>query len=132
MNRFTNCTPSGSVASEICTASPLSRRALLLAAVGCVPALAGAQGREFPQRPIRLALGFPPGGATDNSARLGGQKMGEGLVLAIGVEDRPGASGNIAAEAVARSAPDGYTLFYTTSTIHGINPNVFAKLPYDP
>ncbi|WP_265659504.1 Bug family tripartite tricarboxylate transporter substrate binding protein [Verminephrobacter eiseniae] len=132
MNRFTNCAPSSSVASEICTASPLSRRALLLAAVGCVPALAGAQGREFPQRPIRLVLGFPPGGATDNSARLVAQKMAEGLGQPIVVENRPGASGNIAAEAVARSAPDGYTLFYTTSTIHGINPNVFAKLPYDP
>jgi tripartite-type tricarboxylate transporter receptor subunit TctC len=58
--------------------------------------------------------------------------MAEGLGQPIVVENRPGASGNIAAEAVARSSPDGYTLFYTTSTIHGINPNVFARLPYDP
>src|SRR6218665_3467418 len=121
MNRFTNCAPSSSVASEICTASPLSRRALLLAAVGCVPALAGAQGREFPQRPIRLVLGFPPGGAPDNSARLVAQKMAEGLGQPLVVQKRPGASGNIAPGAAPRRAPDGYTLFYTTSTIHGIN-----------
>src|SRR6218665_1258664 len=132
MNRFTNCTPSGSVASEICTASPLSRRALLLAAVGCAPDLAGAQGREFPQRPIRLVVGFPPGGATDNSARLVAQKKAEGLGQPSGVESRRGAEGNKAGEAVAGSASDGSTLFYTTTTIHGINPNVFAKLPYDP
>src|SRR6218665_4079954 len=107
MNRCTNVAPTCSAACEICTSSPLSRRALLLAAVGCVPARAGAQGREFPQRPIRLLLGFPPGGATDNSARLVAQKMAEGLGQPIVVENRPGASGNIAAEAVARSAPDG-------------------------
>lgn len=132
MNRFTtNATPAPDAPGP-CMVSQLSRRSLLLAAAGCVPVLAGAQGREFPQRPIRLVLGFPPGGATDNSARLVAQKMAEGLGQPIVVENRPGASGNIAAEAVARSAPDGYTLFYTTSTIHGINPNVFARLPYDP
>lgn len=91
-----------------------------------------AQQRAYPQKPVRLILGFPPGGATDNSARLVAAKMADFLHQPIVVENRPGASGNIAAEAVARSAPDGYTLFYTTSTIHGINPNVYAKLPYDP
>ena len=112
--------------------APMSRRALLLAAACGLPGLAGAQASGYPQRPVRLVLGFPPGGATDNSARVVAQKMAEFLRQPIVVENKPGASGNIAAEAVARSAPDGYTLFYTTSTIHGINPNVFAKLPYDP
>ena len=132
MNRFTKNTPPSLNGSGICAASQLSRRVVLLAALGSVPTLAVARESEFPQRPIRLVLGFPPGGATDNSARLVAQKMAEVLGQPIVVENRPGASGNIAAEAVARSSPDGYTLFYTTSTIHGINPNVFAKLPYDP
>ncbi|WP_399678555.1 Bug family tripartite tricarboxylate transporter substrate binding protein [Xenophilus sp.] len=135
MNRFTTsdipqC--SGDAAQGREGAPVLSRRSLLMASLGTLPALALAQAGGFPQRPVRLVLGFPPGGATDNSARLVAQKMAEILGQPIVVENRPGASGNIAAEAVARSAPDGYTLFYTTSTIHGINPNVFAKLPYDP
>lgn len=132
MNRFTIPDPLGPTRSNRGAASQLSRRSLLAAALGAVPAFAWAQGGDYPQRPIRLVLGFPPGGATDNSARLVAQKMADVLRQPIVVENRPGASGNIAAEAVARSAPDGYTLFYTTSTIHGINPNVFAKLPYDP
>ena len=132
MNRFTTMALPNLSGSDHSAASQLSRRSLLLAALGSVPAMALARESEFPQRPIRLVLGFPPGGATDNSARLVAQKMTEFLGQPIVVENRPGASGNIAAEAVARSAPDGYTLFYTTSTIHGINPNVFAKLPYDP
>ena len=134
MNRFTTHGPRGTddLGFGVCAAAQLSRRSLLLAALGSMPALAAAREGEFPQRPVRLVLGFPPGGATDNSARLVAQKMAEGLGQPIVVENRPGASGNIAAEFVARSVPDGYTLFYTTSTIHGINPNVFAKLPYDP
>lgn len=132
MNRFTIRSLTGLDERGLCAVPQLRRRLLLLAALGAVPALAVARGSEFPQRPIRLVLGFPPGGATDNSARLVAQKMAGVLGQPIVVENRPGASGNIAAEAVARSVPDGYTLFYTTSTIHGINPNVFAKLPYDP
>lgn len=111
------------------------RRRLLVAGLAGVaasmsrPAFADA---GYPTRPVRLVLGFPPGGATDNGARLIAQKMADILGQPIVVENRPGASGKIAAEHVARSAPDGYTLFYTTSTIHGINPNVYASLPYDP
>ena len=131
MNRFTKET-SGPVDRVLCSSQRISRRSLLLAAMASVPATALAQAEEYPRRPIRLILGFPPGGATDNSARLMAQKMADVLKQPIVVDNRPGASGNIAADLVARSAPDGYTLFYTTSTIHGINPNVFAKLPYDP
>ncbi|GAB3761990.1 tripartite tricarboxylate transporter substrate binding protein [Ramlibacter monticola] len=127
MNRFTD--PKESERSV--AGSPLTRRSLLGAALGVVPAFGWAAG-AYPQRPIRLVLGFPPGGATDISARMIAQKMAEILQQPIVVDNRPGASGNIAANAVAHSAPDGYTLFYTTSTVHGINPNVFAKLPYDP
>lgn len=112
------------------------RRQLLVAGLAGVAAAglgrAAFADAGYPSRPIRLVLGFPPGGATDNGARLIAQKMAEFLGQPIVVENRPGASGKIAAEHVARSAPDGYTLFYTTSTIHGINPNVYASLPYDP
>ena len=114
------------------TRAGISRRSLLLAGLGSIPLIATARETRFPQRPMRLILGFPPGGATDNSSRLIAQKMAPVLQQPIIVENRPGASGSIAAAAVARSAPDGYTLFYTTSTISGINPNVYAKLPYDP
>uniref|UniRef100_UPI003F499559 Bug family tripartite tricarboxylate transporter substrate binding protein n=1 Tax=Cupriavidus yeoncheonensis TaxID=1462994 RepID=UPI003F499559 len=86
----------------------------------------------WPTRPIRLVVGFPPGGSTDVSARLLAVKMGKILGQPIVVENRAGASGIIAAEMVARSPADGYTLMYTTSTVHGINPNVFARLQYDP
>ncbi|HRO59629.1 MAG TPA: tripartite tricarboxylate transporter substrate binding protein [Burkholderiaceae bacterium] len=112
-----------------------ARRGLLKASIGAVllgAALPSFAQAAYPERPIRLVLGFPPGGATDNSARLLAQKMGQLLGQPIVVENKPGASGSIAAEHVARSAPDGYTIFYTTSTVHGINPNVYAKLPYDP
>lgn len=114
----------------------IARRGLLTGlttlALGSIGASAAAQPAGYPQRPLRLVLGFPPGGATDQSARMVALKMAEFLGQPIVVENRPGASGNIAAEHVARSAPDGYTLFYTTSTVHGINPNVYARLPYDP
>lgn len=127
------------VSAPTSSGTRLSRRLLLRSASGVGMALtfpmmrcAQAQEAPYPQRPIRLILGFPPGGATDNSARLVAAKMAESLRQPIVVENRPGASGNIAADAVARSPADGYTLFYTTSTIHGINPNVYAKLPYDP
>ncbi len=110
-----------------------SRRGLLLGtALGLLGSGAAAQPASYPQRPLRLVLGFPPGGATDHSARMVALKMAELVGQPIVVENRPGASGNIAAEHVARSAPDGYTLLYTTSTVHAINPNVHTKLPYDP
>jgi tripartite-type tricarboxylate transporter receptor subunit TctC len=112
-------------------ASSLNRRTLLAALLGSAFATARAE-EVYPARPIRLILGFAPGGSTDLSARLLGMKMATILGQPVVVENHAGASGNIAASMVARSAPDGYTLMYTTSTIHGINPNVFAHLPYDP
>jgi len=110
-----------------------ARRHLLVAGgVALLSTSIWARAASYPERPIRLVLGFPPGGATDNSARLVAMKMAEFLGQSIVIDNRPGASGIIAAEHVALSPPDGYTLFYTTSTIHGINPSVHARLPYDP
>ncbi|MBS74932.1 MULTISPECIES: Bug family tripartite tricarboxylate transporter substrate binding protein [unclassified Variovorax] len=110
-----------------------SRRGALLALLAAaLPLPASAQADSFPTRPIKLVAGFTPGGATDITARLLANQMGRILGQPVVVENKPGASGNIGAEFVARAPADGYTIMYTTSTVHGINPNLFARLPYDP
>lgn len=87
---------------------------------------------SYPQRPIRLVVPVPPGGASDFTARIMGQKMTEILGQNIVVENRPGAAGTIACDLVAQSTPDGYTLVFSSSTTHGIAPSVYKRLPYDP
>ncbi len=82
-------------------------------------------------RPIRLLVGAPPGGTTDTLARLLGQELSEDLGRPVVVENRPGAGGNIAADLVARSAPDGSTLLMSF-TSHTINASLYKKLPFDP
>ena len=101
------------------------------AAFGLVPQAATAQG-AYPNRPVKIIIGFGPGSGTDILARM----LAEELRVALGqpfiVDNRPGASAQIAATAVARSAPDGYTLFLTSNSSHSVNPHLFKKLPYDP
>src|SRR5262249_42970083 len=80
-------------------------------ALSAVSDVAGAQ--SYPARPVRIIAGFPPSGFTDTTARLIGQWLSERLGQQFFIENRPGASGNIAAEAVVRSPPDGYTLLVT-------------------
>jgi len=92
---------------------------------------AAAQAQNWPERPIRLLVGFPPGGSTDLAARALGERLSATLGQPIVVENKPGASGNIAAEQVARSAPDGYTLFMA-ATSFATAPAFFDKLPWDP
>ncbi len=87
---------------------------------------------SYPQRPIRLVVPVPPGGASDFTARIMGQKMTEILGQNIVVENRPGAAGTIACDLVAQSTPAGYTLVFSSSTTHGIAPSVYKRLPYDP
>ena len=94
-----------------------------------VLAATSAWAQPYPAKPVRLVVGFAPGGGTDIIARLLAQKLGERWNQAIVVENKLGASGNIAAEAVARSAPDGYTLLMTFSS-HASNAAV-SKLPFD-
>ncbi len=86
----------------------------------------------FPAKAIRIVVPFPPGGVTDRLARMVAQKMQEGWGQPVVAENRPGASGMIAAEAVAKSAPDGYTLMMGHIGTHAINVSLFSKLPYDP
>jgi len=86
----------------------------------------------FPSRPIRLLVSIPPGGAPDISARLIAHHLQESLGWSVVVENRPGANGNIAAEALAKSPPDGYTLLLHADSGITINPHVYAKLGFDP
>ena len=93
---------------------------------------ARAQSAWAPERPLRLLVGFAAGGSTDVTARLVAQALGERLGQPVVVENRPGAGGNIAAEAAARSAPDGHTLLMGTAGIAAANPALYRSLPFDP
>ncbi|RZI96805.1 MAG: tripartite tricarboxylate transporter substrate binding protein [Variovorax sp.] len=96
-----------------------------------MPRLGAAQ-QDYPSRPIKIVLGFPPGGSTDLSARRVAEQLSRQMGQPFVVENRPGASGNIGAAYVARSAPDGYTLLYGTNTTHAMNVTLYPKLEYDP
>jgi tripartite-type tricarboxylate transporter receptor subunit TctC len=98
--------------------------ALLCAAGG-----AGAQG--YPAKPIRIVVGFPPGGGNDIIARLVGAKMQEAWGQPVVIDNKPGANSIIAAEFVAKSAPDGYTLLVNATGGMSVNPVLYSKLPYD-
>ena len=101
---------------------------LLLLSLG----LAGSAQAQYPNKPIRLIVPFAAGSATDSIARVVAQSLIERLGQPVIVDPKPGASGQIAAEFVAKSAADGYTLFMTTNTSHSANPAMFKKLSYDP
>jgi tripartite-type tricarboxylate transporter receptor subunit TctC len=87
---------------------------------------------DYPTKPIKLIVPFPPGGGTDIMSRVVGQKLGDMNKWTIVVDNRPGAGGNIGVEATARSAPDGYTLVMGQTSNLAINPSLFKALPYDP
>ena len=108
----------------------IATRAGWLFAVALAVHAASALAQPYPSRPIRLVVGFTPGGGTDIVARLIASKLPEVLGQPVVVENRPGAATNIANELVARSAPDGYTLLVCTSVV-AINMALYKKLPYD-
>jgi tripartite-type tricarboxylate transporter receptor subunit TctC len=87
---------------------------------------------DYPDRSIRLLVPIPPGGAPDIAARLLGQYLSDALGQPFVIENRTGANGNIAADAVAKATPDGYTLLLGADSGIVINPHVYAKLPFDP
>jgi tripartite-type tricarboxylate transporter receptor subunit TctC len=90
-----------------------------------------AHAAGFPSEPITLVVPYSPGGGTDIMARLVGQELSKDLGVSVVVDNRPGASGNIGTNLVARGKPDGHTLLFTSSG-HAINPSLFKKLPFDP
>jgi tripartite-type tricarboxylate transporter receptor subunit TctC len=87
---------------------------------------------QYPDKPIRLIVPFPPGGAAELGARIFSVPLGQGLGQPIVIETRPGADGAIAADAVMKSAPDGYTLFYATNTAFNWVPAIRKNPPYNP
>jgi tripartite-type tricarboxylate transporter receptor subunit TctC len=103
--------------------------ALLAIAIASV---AAAQAQQFPTKPIRIVVPFPPGGFSDVFSRIIGKNMNDSWGQQVVVDNRPGAGGNIGADIVAKSPPDGYTLCMGTIGTHAINATLFSKLPYDP
>ena len=108
---------------------PITRIAALLLALA--PAIASAQS-DYPNRPVKLVVGFAPGGSTDIVARIVAQKLGERLGQTVVVENKAGAGGTIGADMTAKAPPDGYTLTLGTTSTHAIAAGAYSKLPYDP
>jgi len=92
----------------------------------------GALAQAFPVKPIRLVVAFAPGGATDTFSRVTAAEMSKSIGQQVLVENRPGAGTTIAAELVAKSPPDGYTLLFTDLSTHAITPSLYTKLGYHP
>jgi tripartite-type tricarboxylate transporter receptor subunit TctC len=111
----------------------LPRRNFLHLAAGAValPAVSRiARAQAYPARPVRIIVGFAPGGATDIMARLMGQSLSERLGQQFVIENRPGAASNVGTEAVVNAAPDGYTLLVVTS-VNAINATLYEKLNFN-
>jgi tripartite-type tricarboxylate transporter receptor subunit TctC len=104
----------------------------ILAAIGLAVACATAVAQPFPSKPIRFVVATAAGGASDIVARTVAERMQEGLGQPIVVEAKPGANGNLAAEYVARAAPDGYTMMMGTIGVMAINVSMYRKTPFDP
>ena len=102
--------------------------AAALASVHCVGALA----QSWPSKPVRILVAYPPGGGIDVMARQLADKLAPGWGQPVVVENKPGANTIVAADAVAKSAPDGYTVLMTTDATFSINPHLYARLPFDP
>lgn len=114
---------------NICAALPSGLVALTL----LLPfQFAFAQSARFPEKPVRVLVGYAPGGLPDTVARVVSQKMAERWGQQAVIENRAGANSGLAAELVANAPPDGYTLLVTDNSTHAINPFLYRKLPYDP
>jgi tripartite-type tricarboxylate transporter receptor subunit TctC len=107
------------------------RRATYLC-VGLVAAATPAMAQQYPVKPVRMIIGFPPGGGTDIVGRIVAQKLTEALGQQVIADNRGGAAGQIAAEFVAKAPPDGYTLMMAHIAAMSILPSIMPKLPYDP
>ena len=101
----------------------------LLLSVACI---AGAWAQNYPVKPVRVLVGYAAGGSVDLVGRIFAQKFTEYFGQQVVVDNRPGAASNVAADIVAKSAPDGYTLLVSSSGSLGTNLAIYAKMPYDP
>ena len=90
------------------------------------------QAQPYPSKPVRLIVPYAPGGATDIISRASAIELSKTLGQSVVVDNRPGAGGNVGAEMAAKSAPDGYTMLMSASSLHGITPFLYSKLNYDP
>jgi len=106
-------------------------RLLALAGLAFASAALGQGAKNYPDKPVRVVVGYSPGGLPDTIARLVAQKLSERWGQQFVVENKPGANGILGAEFVAKAAPDGYTLLMTDNSTHAIIPFLYAKLPYD-
>ena len=103
-----------------------------IAMFACLVGIASPAGAQtFPSKPVRVIVPFPPGGAADLLTRALGKKLTEAWGQAVIADNRPGAGGNIGAEAAAKSAPDGYTLLMAAVTTHAVSMSLYSKLGYD-
>src|SRR6267154_2506987 len=105
---------------------------LIIALAAALAMAANATAQTYPTRPVTVVVGFAPGGGTDTVARVMQRKLGEYLGQSIVVENRAGAGGAIAADAVAKAAPDGYTILLATIAALAVAPHLNSKLPYNP
>src|SRR3989454_6423207 len=108
----------------------VARRALAVVLLGIASTAAWAQG--YPDRPLRLVVGFPPGGSGDFLARIIADELAREIGQPVVVDDEPGAGSNIAVEHVARAASDGYTILLAGNFTHAINPWLYRNLSWDP
>jgi len=110
----------------------MKRLAITAGAIAASLIVAGAAcAQNFPVKPVRIIIPFAPGGAVDTVGRMVGQKLGEAWKQPVVIENRPGAGGIIAADMVAKSAPDGHTTLLATIAL-AVTPSTYRKLPYDP
>ena len=103
-----------------------------LAAALVLAVASTAHAQPYPSKPIHFVVPYPAGGPLDTVARLLGQKVSESVKQTVIVENKPGAGGNIGADFVAKSAPDGYTILMGAVATHAINPTLYSHIPYDP
>ena len=123
------------------TIFPTRRRAILVRAAGVAASLVvaaatlvapqPAAAQAYPTKPVRMVVPFPPGGSLDIAGRLIAQKLSEAWGQTVVVENKPGAGGNIGADLVAKSPPDGYTILLGALSTHAVNPSLYKTMPYD-
>ena len=94
--------------------------------------LAAGAGAAFPTKPVRMLVGFAPGGGTDTAARAIGARLGERLGQTVVIDNRPGAAGNIATELTVNAVPDGHTILLGSIASFSINPSLYKRLAFDP